>query len=137
MDAVCTDTILYRPGSELALAESLIYYLAQEESVILSEELKSFAGKIRITKIVERSGLDQKKIQAWVQSLIADKNSTVLLGESILQLRQGREIVRLIAELVSSLSKREGSLPFSFLLPDSNARGASELGLLSSPGTWI
>ena len=128
MDDICANTLQYRPGMELALVEGLLYYLMKEESISVSEELKSFANKIRITKIAERTALDKKKFQEWAQALIEDNNFTILLGESILSAKYGREMVRLLAELLSSLRKNAATLPISFLLPDANACGASALG---------
>jgi len=73
--------------------------------VVVSEELKSFINKIRITRIAERTGIDKKKIQEWAQLLLEDEHITVLLGSSILSSGWSSQTVRITAELLSLLNE--------------------------------
>jgi NADH-quinone oxidoreductase subunit G len=129
---------IYNPGTETAFLAGLFLALLHEKNVEVPQALRSTFDGFNCAAAAERCGVGLSTLEKLARSLMGTSSATILLGEEAWSAPDGIQIVRGLANIARLTGLRDDRrVGINLLLPHSNSRGASDMGVYPHLGPGL
>ncbi len=133
-----SEYIRYRPGTEGAFAAVLLSAVIAAKQADVPGELAALIEKIDVQSCLGQCDLAWDAVEKIASAMANAEHPTILIGEELWSSVDGSNTVAILSDVARVLGiLHEDRIGINLLLPESNSRGAVDMGVLPHLGPGL